>query len=203
MTLFSIYYYCLYFIHEETQTQKSSNYTAEATNKSLQHPLWNHGKFNISVSSSVLCCHYESNSIIKAMFLSRNTNYCSLSHAIPPALRNLWRLSKSRTFCVHKLGRSGNLLSRERPLFDITLLFSQGWENGTLLSYKKAPCCEEQPGPCAPRSLSHRDHTREPAISEIKFWVWEVADREIDSKYICFHKSLLFSVLTAIKMTWN
>lgn len=154
--------------------------------------------------SDWLCCHYESNSIIKAMLFSRNTKYCSLSHAIPQALRNLRRLRKSRTLCVHKLGRPGNLLSRdERSLSDITLLFSRGWEDGTLLSCKRAPRCEEQPGPCAARSLSHRGHTREPAISEIKFWVWEVADREIDSKYICFHKSLLFSVLTAIKMTRN
>lgn len=165
--------------------------------------------------SDWLCCHYESHSIIKAMFFSKNTKYCSLFHAIPQAWRNLWRLNKSRTLCVHKLGRPGNLLSREeRSLSDISSLLSQGWENGisllsshwengTLLSYKKAPRCEEEPGPCAPQSLSHRDYTREPAISEIKFWVWEVADREIDSKYICFHKGLLFSVLTAIKMTRN
>lgn len=152
--------------------------------------------------SDWLCCHYESISI-KAMLFSRSTKYCSLSHAIPQALRHVQRLSESRTLRAHKRGRPGNLLSREeRSLSDIPSLFSQGWVNGALLSYKEAPRWE-QPGSCAPRSLSHKDHARGPAISEFRFWVWEVADREIDSKYICFHKSLLFSVLTALKTTWN
>lgn len=53
------------------------------------------------------------------------------------------------------------------------------------------------------RSLSHKAQPEDHAILEIGFWAWEAADRETDSKYICFYKSLLFSVLTAIKTTWN
>lgn len=147
--------------------------------------------------SDWLCCHYQSISIIKAMLFSRNTKYCSLSHAIPQALRNLQRLRKSRTLCIHKQGTPGKV-SFWHPF---TILTRLGERRSSFL--QKGSPLRRTARFCAPQSLSHKDHTREPAISEIRFWVWEVADKEIDSKYICFHKSLLFSVLTAIKTTRN
>lgn len=62
---------------------------------------------------------------------------------------------------------------------------------------------EEQPRSFPQGSFSHQHRSWGSSYGKARLWVWESADEETDSKYICFHMSLLFSVLTAIKTTWN